>query len=116
VSGDLTAVAEMRVVFDERRRTMHRMLNECHGVTCVEPEGAFYAFPSVTGLYGKRLGGREIRSSLDVVEIAIEEAKVAVVPGEAFGAPGYLRLSYVLGTDAMVEGVTRLSTLFAKAA
>ena len=116
VAGDLTAATEMRVVFDERRRTMHRMLNECPGVTCVEPEGAFYAFPSVQGLVGTRLGGREIRSSLDVVEVAIEEVKVAVVPGEAFGAPGYLRLSYALSTDAMVEGVSRLATLFAKAA
>ncbi|HLX89713.1 MAG TPA: pyridoxal phosphate-dependent aminotransferase [Acidimicrobiales bacterium] len=116
VAGDLSAVAEMRTVFDQRRRTMHRMLNECRGVTCVEPEGAFYAFPSVKGLYGARLGGREIRSSLDVVEAAIEEVKVAVVPGEAFGAPGYLRLSYALGDEAMVEGVSRLAALFATAA
>ena len=116
VSGDLTAVAEMRAVFDRRRQTMHRMLNECHGVTCVEPEGAFYAFPSVKGLYGKRMAGRDITSSLDVVEVSIEEARVAVVPGEAFGAPGYLRLSYALGDEAMVEGVSRLAKLFATAA
>jgi aspartate/methionine/tyrosine aminotransferase len=116
VSGDLGAANEMRAVFDERRRTMHRMLNECHGVTCVDPEGAFYAFPSVRGLFGSQIAGREIRSSLDVVAVSIEEAKVAVVPGEAFGAPGYLRLSYALATDTMVEGVSRLAALFAKAA
>ena len=116
VSGDLSAATEMRAVFDERRRTMHRMLNECEGVQCAEPEGAFYAFPSVKGLFGRRVGGRLIGSSLDVVEAAIEQVKVAVVPGEAFGAPGYLRLSYVLGDDDLVEGVSRLAKLFSTAA
>ncbi len=115
LTGDLEAVAEMRVAFDRRRRTIHRMLNECTGVTCVEPEGAFYAFPSVRGLLGRRLAGRPVETSVDVAEVAIDEALVAVVPGEAFGAPGYLRLSYALGDDAIVEGVTRLGKLFATA-
>jgi len=115
VSGDLGAVEEMRAVFDRRRLTIHRMLNECAGVTCVEPEGAFYAFPSVRGLLGRRVAGRPVTSSADLAEVAIEEANVAVVPGEAFGAPGYLRLSYALGDDAIVEGVTRLAKLFATA-
>ncbi|MHB8328157.1 MAG: pyridoxal phosphate-dependent aminotransferase [Acidimicrobiales bacterium] len=115
VSGDLSAAIAMRDVFDRRRQTMHRMLNECEGVTCVEPEGAFYAFPSVKALYGRELAGRSVHSSLDVVEAAIEEVKVAVVPGEAFGAPGYLRLSYALGDDALVEGVSRLAKLFSTA-
>ena len=91
------------------------MLNDCPGVTCVEPEGAFYAFPSVQGLLGRRLAGRLVSSSADVAAVAIDEAKVAVVPGEAFGAQGYLRLSYALGDDAIVEGVTRLGKLFATA-
>jgi aspartate aminotransferase len=115
LTGDLVAVGEMRAAFDRRRRTIHRMLNECHGVTCVEPEGAFYAFPSVRGLLGHRLGGRLVTSSEDVASVAIDEAQVAVVPGEAFGAPGYLRLSYALGDDAILEGITRLGKLFATA-
>jgi aspartate aminotransferase len=115
LEGDLGAVAAMLEVFDRRRVTIHRMLNECVGVTCVEPEGAFYAFPSVQGLFGRKLRGRPVQSSLDVVEAAIEEVKVAVVPGEAFGAPGYLRLSYAMSDDAIVEGVSRLAKLFADA-
>ena len=115
LAGGLGAVAAMREVFDRRRLTMHRMLSECEGVTCVEPEGAFYAFPSVTGLYGRRLGDTLVRSSLDVVEAAITQVRVAVVPGEAFGAPGYLRLSYALSDEALAEGVSRLAKLFASA-
>jgi aspartate/methionine/tyrosine aminotransferase len=115
LNGEQGAVAEMRAVFDRRRVTMHRMLNECPGVTCVEPEGAFYAFPSVRALLGRRLHGRVVQSSLDVADAALDHVKVAVVPGEAFGAPGYLRLSYAMSEDAMVEGVSRLAKLFADA-
>ena len=113
VSGDLSAVAMMREAFDRRRLTIHRMLNEIDGVECLLPEGAFYAFPSVTGLYGRDLGGRTCSSSTELAELAIEEAKVAVVPGEAFGSPGYFRMSYALGDDDLVEGVSRLARLFA---
>ena len=113
--GDLSAVAGMRAAFDRRRVTIHRLLNDCHGVTCVEPEGAFYAFPSVQALLGGTVAGRPMSTSSDVAEVAIDEVGVAVVPGEAFGAPGYLRLSYALGEDAIVEGVTRLGKLFATA-
>jgi aspartate/methionine/tyrosine aminotransferase len=113
VSGDLEAVARMRDAFDRRRRTVHRMLNEIDGVTCIEPEGAFYAFPKVSGLYGRELGGSRPASSAELAEVCIEAAKVAVVPGEAFGAPGYFRMSYALGDDDLVEGVTRLARLFA---
>jgi aspartate aminotransferase len=115
VSGDLSAVAEMRTAFDRRRQTIHRMLNEIDGVTCIEPEGAFYAFPSVEGLFGREIGGRRISSSAELAEVAIDEAKVAVVPGEAFGAPGYFRMSYALGDEDIVEGVTRLAKLFSDA-
>jgi len=113
VSGDLSAVAMMREAFDRRRLTMHRMLNEIDGVECLLPEGAFYAFPSVTGLYGRTVRGRVCSSSAELAELAIDEAKVAVVPGEAFGSPGYFRMSYALGDDDLVEGVTRLAGLFA---
>jgi len=112
VSGDLEAVAMMRAAFDRRRLTIHRMLNEIDGIECLLPEGAFYAFPSVTGLYGRELRGRTCASSAELAELAIEEAGVAVVPGEAFGSPGHFRLSYALGDDDLVEGVNRLARLF----
>ena len=114
VAGDLEAVAMMRRAFDRRRRTIHRMLNEIGGVTCIEPEGAFYAFPKVEGLLGRSLGGRVPATSAELAELCIEEAKVAVVPGEAFGAPGYFRMSYALGDDDLVEGVRRLGELFTR--
>jgi aspartate/methionine/tyrosine aminotransferase len=113
VSGDLSAVAEMKQAFDRRRRTIVSMLNEIHGVLCPTPEGAFYAYPQVQGLLGKEYDGRRIDSSADLAEYILEKAEVAVVPGEAFGSPGYLRLSYALGDDDLVEGITRLQKLFA---
>jgi aspartate/methionine/tyrosine aminotransferase len=113
VSGDLSAVAGMRVAFDRRRQIMVRMLNEIPGVTCPEPMGAFYAYPSVTGLLGRELRGRTPTSSAELAELVLEEAEVAIVPGEAFGTPGYVRLSYALGDEDLVEGVTRLAKLFA---
>jgi aspartate/methionine/tyrosine aminotransferase len=112
VAGDLTAAEEMRRAFDRRRLTIHGMLNEIEGVSCILPEGAFYAFPSVEGLYGRDIRGRRSTSSTELAEVAIDEAKVAVVPGEAFGAPGYFRMSYALGDDDLVEGVARLAKLF----
>ncbi len=116
LSGDLEAVAAMRRAFDRRRRTIHTMLDEIEGVECLLPEGAFYAFPSVEGLLGREIRGRRPASSAELAELAIEEAKVAVVPGEAFGAPGYFRMSYALGDDDLVEGVQRLAKLFGDAA
>jgi aspartate/methionine/tyrosine aminotransferase len=115
VSGDLTAVARMRDAFDRRRRTIVRMLNEIDGVTCPEPQGAFYAYPSVRGLLGKEIRGRRPASSLELAGLLLEEAEVAVVPGEAFGTPGYLRLSYALGDDDLAEGVSRMQKLLAEA-
>jgi aspartate aminotransferase len=115
VGADLSAVGEMHTVFDRRRQTIHRMLNECEGVTCIEPEGAFYAYPSVQGLFGREIAGTKVTSSNQLAEIAIEEALVAVVPGEAFGTPGYFRLSYALSDKDLEEGVRRLGELFASA-
>ena len=115
VSGGLDDVAMMRAAFDRRRLTMWSMLNGIAGVTCVEPEGAFYAYPSVKGLLGRSLRGQRPGTSAELAELAINEARVAVVPGEAFGAPGYFRMSYALGDDDLVEGVTRLADLFAEA-
>jgi aspartate aminotransferase len=113
VSGDLTAVEEMKVAFDRRRKTIVAMLNEIDGVVCPTPHGAFYAYPSVKGLLGKEHDGRVIETSAELAEYILDRAEVAVVPGEAFGSPGYLRLSYALGDDDLAEGVTRLQKLFA---
>jgi aspartate aminotransferase len=113
VGGDLSAVQEMKAAFDRRRRTIVSMLHEIEGIVCPMPEGAFYAYPSVKGLLGKEHAGRVIESSADLAEYILEQAEVAVVPGEAFGSPGYLRLSYALGDNDLVEGVTRLQKLFA---
>jgi aspartate aminotransferase len=116
VSGDLEAVAAMRRAFDRRRLTIHALLNGIDGVECILPEGAFYAFPSVEGLLGCEIRGRRPTSSADLAGLAIEEAQVAVVPGEAFGAPGYFRMSYALSEEDLVEGVSRLAKLFGDAA
>ena len=115
VSGDLDAVSAMRRVFDRRRKTMVEMLRAIPGVRCAEPMGAFYAFHDVSELLSREVGGRRPETSEELAEVCIDVAKVAVVPGEAFGAPGYLRLSYAVADDAMVEGVTRLAELFASA-
>ena len=111
VAGDLSAAEMMREAFDRRRQTIYKLLNEIPGVECYEPEGAFYAFPSFKEALGKTIAGRVPASSLELAEVILEEAKVAIVPGEAFGAPGYARLSYALGDDDIVEGVTRIADL-----
>ncbi|MEV8096674.1 pyridoxal phosphate-dependent aminotransferase [Kitasatospora sp. NPDC085879] len=115
VSGDLSAVDEMKTAFDRRRRTIVKMLNEIDGVLCPEPEGAFYVYPSVKGLLGKEIRGKRPASSAELAALVLDEAEVAVVPGEAFGTPGYLRLSYALGDADLVEGVTRIQRLLAEA-
>jgi aspartate aminotransferase len=111
VSGDLSAVEEMKKAFDRRRRTMVRMLNDIPGVECPEPTGAFYAYPSVKGVLGKQINGRTASTSSELADLILDEVEVAVVPGEAFGAPGYLRLSYALGDDDLAEGLSRIAKL-----
>jgi len=115
VSGDLAAVDEMKVAFDRRRTLIVAMLNEIDGVECPTPEGAFYVYPSVKALIGKTLRGKTIGSSAELANIILDEAEVAVVPGEAFGTPGYLRLSYALGDADITEGVTRMQKLLSEA-
>ncbi len=108
VSGPLDAVAEMRVAFDRRRKTLHRLLNEIDGVSCLEPQGAFYAFPSFEGV----LARSDIPdTTADLAGWILDEAQVAVVPGEAFSGPGYARLSFALGDDDLAEGVGRIAAL-----
>jgi aspartate/methionine/tyrosine aminotransferase len=115
VTGDLSAVAQMREAFDRRRLTMTRMLNEMPGVTCPEPQGAFYCYPSVKDALGREVRGRRPQTSVELAELILEEAEVAVVPGEAFGTPGYFRLSCALGDDDLAEGLTRMGKLLAEA-
>jgi aspartate aminotransferase len=111
VSGDLAAVAEMRAAFDRRRVLMTGMLNDIPGVICPLPEGAFYCYPSVKGVLGREIAGRQPATTVELAEIILEEADVAVVPGEAFGTPGYFRMSYALGDDDLQEGIARMGKL-----
>ncbi len=115
VSGDLSAVAEMRSAFDRRRQAIAGILDAIDGVTCPLPEGAFYVYPSVKGVIGRTIRGRAADSSAELAAIILDEAEVAVVPGEAFGTPGYLRLSYALGDDDLHEGATRIANLLGEA-
>jgi len=109
ITGSLEFTATMRDAVDARRRRMHELLSAIPGVTSLEPEGAFYAFPSFEGILGRDIKGKRPETTLELAEVLLEEAAVAVVPGEAFGAPGYARLSYALGDDELVEGLTRLA-------
>ncbi len=115
VSGDLSAVARMREAFDRRRELMTILLNKIPGVICPLPEGAFYCFPSVKGVLGKELAGRRVGTSAELAELVLEEAEVAVVPGEAFGAPGYFRLSAALADADLETGLTRLGDFLSQA-
>src|SRR6266571_5498384 len=115
VSGDLSAAAKMREAFDRRRRTIVGLLGDIPGVVCPEPHGAFYAYPSVKGLLGKPLRGRISTTSAELAAVILDEAEVAVVPGEAFGTPGYLRLSYALSDADLAEGIGRIAKFVADA-
>jgi aspartate/methionine/tyrosine aminotransferase len=115
VTGDLSAVAEMRSAFDRRRRTMVEMLNAVPGVVCPTPQGAFYAYPSVRGVLGRTIRGRTPQTSAELAGLILEEVEVAVVPGEAFGPSGYIRLSYALGDADLAEGVGRIQALLGEA-
>ena len=113
LTGDLSCVYEMRTAFDRRRQNMTRMLNEIDGVTCPEPEGAFYCYPNVQGLLGRSLEGRVSSTSAELAETLLELINIAVVPGEAFGTPGFFRVSYALDDEGIAEGLTRFQRLAA---
>jgi aspartate aminotransferase len=115
VTGDLSAAARMRTAFDRRRLRMTSMLNEIPGVLCPLPEGAFYCYPSVKGVLGSEIAGQRPATTVELAEVILEHADVAVVPGEAFGTPGYFRLSCALGDADLEEGITRLGKLLAEA-
>jgi aspartate aminotransferase len=112
LSGPQEAVVEMRAAFDRRRRTIVRELSRIPGMSVPMPKGAFYAYADVSGLLGKDWGGATPTSSLELADLMLEQVQVAAVPGEAFGPSGYLRFSYALGDDALLEGVQRLQRLF----
>ncbi len=114
VSGDLSAVHEMRTAFDRRRRAMHAGLSAIPGVTCPLPEGAFYCYPDVSALLGKPIAGQTAKTSAELAALVLEEVGVAVVPGEAFGAPGAFRMSYALGDEDLAEGVRRLAEILTR--
>ncbi|GAA5089432.1 pyridoxal phosphate-dependent aminotransferase [Microbacterium yannicii] len=113
LTGPQDEVEQMRQAFDRRRRTIVAELSKIDGVEVPTPLGAFYAYPDVRGLLGREWAGKTPTTSLELADLILEEAEVAVVPGEAFGPSGYLRLSYALGDDALLEGVQRLQRLFA---
>jgi aspartate/methionine/tyrosine aminotransferase len=111
VAGGLDDVAMMRAAFERRGRTMYELLNAIPGVTAIEPQGAFYGFPSLEGVLGRTIRGRTSHTTAELSEVLLDEAKVAIVPGEAFGAPGYARLSFAVSDDDIVEGITRIAKL-----
>jgi aspartate aminotransferase len=111
VTGDLEAIATMRDAFDRRRQTLWKLLSEIPDVECAEPEGTFYAFPSFEGILGREIRGHRPKSGLELAELILSEARVAIVPGEPFGGPGHARLSYALADDDLVEGITRIAHL-----
>jgi aspartate/methionine/tyrosine aminotransferase len=115
LTGDLTAVAEMRDAFFRRGQTMWKLLTGIEGVTCLEPEGAFYGFPNLSAYLHRPIRGRTADTTTELAALILDEAKVAIVPGEAFDAPGYARLSFALGDDDLGEGCRRIADLFAEA-
>jgi aspartate/methionine/tyrosine aminotransferase len=115
LTGDLSAVKKMLEAFDRRRKLIVKMLNEIPGIECPTPQGAFYVYPSVKGVLNKEIRGRRPTTSAELAALILEEAEVAVVPGEAFGPSGYIRLSYATSDEDIIEGVTRIKNLLSSA-
>ena len=114
LSGPLDAVHEMHAAFDRRRQTIYTMLNEITGVSCMNPEGAFYAFPSFHEALGRDIDGVTPTTTAELADLFLEKINVAIVPGEAFSAPGYGRMSYALSDEDLIEGVTRIGDLLGR--
>jgi len=115
LTGDLSAVHKMGEAFDRRRKLIVKLLNEIPGVSCPNPTGAFYVYPSVKGVLGKEIRGKRPKTSAELATLILEEVEVAAVPGEAFGPSGYLRFSYALGDEDIVEGIGRVKKLLSEA-
>jgi|UniRef100_UPI004047AFC4 aspartate aminotransferase len=112
ITGDQEPIQKMLAAFDRRRKLAVAELNKIPGMTTPNPEGAFYVYPDVSGLLGKTWAGKQITSSLELADMILEQAEVALVPGEAFGPSGYLRMSYALSDDQLLEGIQRMQKLF----
>ena len=111
LTGDLSAVHKMGEAFDRRRKLIVKLLNEIPGFECPTPTGAFYVYPSVKGILGKTIRGKTPKTSAELATLILDEVEVAAVPGEAFGPSGYLRFSYALGDEDIVEGIGRIKKL-----
>ena len=111
LTGDLSAVHKMGEAFDRRRKLIVGLLNDVPGFQCPMPTGAFYVYPSVQGALGKTIRGKVAKTSAELATIILDEVEVAAVPGEAFGPSGYLRFSYALGDEDIVEGIGRIKKL-----
>jgi aspartate aminotransferase len=114
LDGPQEPVEEMRLAFDRRRKLIVEELNKVPGFHCPMPEGAFYAYVDVTGALGREIRGVTPTTSLELADLILDQAEVAAVPGEAFGPSGYLRFSYALGDEALVEGVRRIQALLSE--
>ncbi len=114
LEGGLECVEEMREAFARRAILIHGLLNDIPGVTCMVPQGAFYAFPSMEGLFGRNFGGVTPTTTSELCEVILDQAKVALVPGEAFDAPGYVRISFAVSDADIIEGIGRIAELVAK--
>ncbi len=112
LTADQSCTVEMMEAFDKRRKQFVDALDAIDGVQCQSPGGAFYVFPDVRGLMGREIGGAKMTSTVDVAKACIEQAKVALLPGEAFGAPGFLRMSYIADEATLKDGAARLGKLF----
>ena len=112
LTGPQDEVERMRQAFEKRRNVIVAELSKIDGVVCPTPEGAFYVYPDVRGLLDRSWGGVTPTTSLELADLILDQAEVAVVPGEAFGPSGYLRLSYALGDAPLLEGIQRLQRLF----
>jgi aspartate aminotransferase len=115
LTGDLSAVHKMGEAFDRRRKLIVKLLNEIPGVSCPTPTGAFYVYPSVKNVLGKEIRGKRPTTSAELATLILDEVEVAAVPGEAFGPSGYLRFSYALGDEDIVEGIGRVKKLLSEA-
>lgn len=115
LAGDLSAVHKMGEAFNRRRKLIVKLLNEIPGVSCPNPTGAFYVYPSVKGVLGKEIRGKRPKTSAELATLILEEVEVAAVPGEAFGPSGYLRFSYALGDEDIIEGIDRVKKLLSEA-
>jgi len=111
LAGDQSCVADMTAEFNRRRILIVKGLRAIRGVSCVEPKGAFYALPNVSSFFGKTIAGKKIANSMDFAQVCLDQAKIAVVPGNAFGDSRFIRLSYATSPANIQEGLNRLAKL-----